>query len=288
MSFEEYMKLYSQAKQRLTGVIYFVLHGRGKKINMLKFAQLLEGTLETVRFEPKGEEDENIIVPKMFTKKGEVILQSRIDKVVPTEASLFGKATVDAPIRIRFRKKKLLIVGTTEIYFLIFRDEPSKEYFLVLLSSRAKSNELYQTLASHFKRLGLATSPSKLEHEKIEEIRKKMRGSLTYTTLGNFPTPKITKKGIWGAGFQDEPSYLADAQAGSIYQNQFVFRDRHNERNVVTVSDDGLIRFYNNISYKDYEWFLRENIVQFLKQTKKPEIPSLLSYTFEDLFVDEE
>lgn len=223
MSFDEYMKLYSGAKQRVTGVIYFVLHGRGKKINMLKFAQLLEGKLETVKFEPRGKEDEGLIIPKIFTKKGEVVLQSRIDKVVPTEASLFGKATVDAPIRVRFRQKKILIVGTTEIYFIIFRDEPSKKYFLVLLSSRTKSNELFQTLASHLKRLGLATSPSQLEHEHIEEITKKLQGSLTYTTLGNFPTPKITKKGIWGAGFQDEPSYLADAEVGSIYQNQFVF-----------------------------------------------------------------
>lgn len=288
MSYGEYVKLYSEMRQRVTGVTYFVLHGRGKKINMLRLANLLEGTLGKEKFRPKKEEDEGIIIPKIFTTKGDVILQSKIDKAIVAGSSLFGKATIDAPVRLRFRNKKILIVGTTEICFLIFREESSKKYFLTLLASRLKSDELYQRLARHLKSLGLATSPSKLEHEQIEEIRKRLQGRLKYTTLGNFPSPTISKKGIWGLGFENEPSYKADAEVGSIYQNQFAFRDKNNEPNVVTVSDDGLIRFYNNISYKEFELFLRENVVQFLRQTKMPEIPSLISYTFEDLFVDEE
>jgi hypothetical protein len=284
MSTQDYMKVYAETKQRITGVVYFLLHGRNKKINSVKLAQLLEGKLKRIPYEI---EEEDIIIPKVFQHKGEVVLQSRIEKVVLTGTSLFGKATVDTPIRIRYREKKILIVGTSEVYFLIFRDESSKKYFLVLLASRTKSAELHAILSENLKQFGLVTSPSKIEHEDIQEITKRLKGKLKFTIVGNFPTPEISKKAIWGYDYINQQSYKDDILLGSIYQNQFQFKDRQNESKVITVSDDGLIRFYNNISCKDLEWFIKTEIVPFLKQTKKPQIPSLVGFTFEDLFIDD-
>jgi hypothetical protein len=286
MSSQEFINTYAITKHRVTGVVYSLVHGRRQKLDLLKLAQYLEGTTRRFSFKPEDDET-NIIIPDVFKKKGEVILQSKIDKVVLTNTSLFGKATVDAPIRIKYRQKVILIVGTTDIYFMIFRDEPSKKYFLVVLSSRKKSNELFATLSENLKNYGLAACPSKIDHEDIQEITKRLKGKLKFTLIGNFPTAEITKKGIWGNDFVNDPSYKEDIEVGSIYQNQFQFKDEHNENRVITVSDDGLIRFYNNISCEELEWFIRREIVPFIKLAKKPEIPALAGFTFEDLFVDE-
>lgn len=286
MSAEDYMNIYAGRAQRATSVVYFLLHGRKKRLNMVKLAQLLEGKTKRIPYEI--DDDEDIIVPNIFQNKGDdIILQSKIDKIVLTGSSLFGRATIDAPIRLNYRQKKILIVGTTAIYFLILRDERSKKYFLVLFSSRKKSSELYKTLSEHLKQFGLATCPSKLEHDDIQEITRRLKGKLRFTIVGDFPTPEITKKAIWGMDYANDPSYKEDIESGSIYQNQFQFRDSHNERRVITVSDDGLIRFYNNISFEALEWFIREEILPYVKQAKKPEIPSLIGFTFEDLFIDE-
>ncbi len=287
MSYQDYMKIYENTRQRTTGVIYSLSHGRKQKLNELALAKHLEGTIKRIPYDVDKEKEE-LTIPRMFQKNGEVILLSRIDKITPTGSSLFGKATVDAPIRIRYRQKKILIVGTTDIFFLILRDIPSKKYFLVLFSSRTKSRELFEIFSENLKGLGLATSPCKIEHDDIQAITKKLKGRLKFTLIGNFPTPEITKKGIWGNNYENQQSYKDDIENGSIYQNQFQFRDRHNEEKVITVSDDALVRFYNNISYKDLEWFMREEIIPFVKPEKKTEIPSLMGFTFEDLFVYEE
>ena len=286
MSYQDYAKYYGEAKQRATSVTYFLIHGRKKKLNVLKLAEHLQGITKKIPYK-LGENEQDVIVPEEFKQKGEILLQSRIDKVVPMDASLFGKATVDAPIRIWFRQKKMLVIGTTEIYFIIFRDEISKNYFMTLLTSRAKSRELHTIISENLKQFGLATSPSKIEQDDILEITKRLRGKLKFTLVGNYPTSEITKRAIWGNDYENNQSYKDDIEEGKIYQNQFQFTNTHNEKKVITVSEDGLIRFYNNISYKDLEWFIRRQIVPFLKPAEKPKIPALAGFTFEDLFVDD-
>jgi hypothetical protein len=286
MSYQDYLKNYSETKQRATAVTYFLIHGRKEKLNVLKLAQHLQGITKKIPYE-LDEDEEDVIIPDIFKKKGELVLQSKIDKVIPTNSSLFGKATLDAPIRIWFRQQKLLVIGTTEINFLIFRDESTKKYYLTLLTNRGKSRELYSILSNHLAQFGLATSPSKIEQDDIQEITKRLKGKLKFTLVGNYPTKEITKKAIWGNDYENNPSYKEDIEAGKIYQNQFQFLDTHNEKKVITVSEDGLIRFYNNISYEEVEFFIRRELIPFLKQVEKPQIPALAGFTFEDLFIDD-
>jgi hypothetical protein len=288
MSYQDYANYYEGTKQRATGVTYFLVHGRKGKVNVLRLAERLEGITKKIPFK-LGFGEDDVIIPDIFKKNGELVVQSKIDRVAPmNDGSLFGKATIDAPIRIWFRGQKLLIIGTTEIYFIIFREESSKNYFLTLLTSRYKSRELYSTLSENLKQFGLVTIPSKIEQEDIQEITKRLKGKLKFTLVGNYPTNEITKKAIWGNDYENNQSYKDDIEEGKIYQNQFQFVDTvRNEKKVITVSEDGLIRFYNNISYQEMEWFIRKEIVPFLKQAEKPKIPVLTGFTFEDLFTDD-
>ena len=287
MTYQDYVKYFSQTKQRATAVTYFLIHGRKEKINIFRLAERLQGITRKIPYD-LDDDEKDVIIPEIFKNKGEITLQSKIDKVVPTNTgSLFGKATLDAPIRIWFRQQKLLVIGTTEIYFIIFRDESTKKYYLTLLTSRGKSRELYTILSQHLKEYGLATSLSKIEQEDIQEITKRLKGKLKFTLVGNYPTKEITKKAIWGNDYENNESYKEDIEKGKIYQNQFQYHDSHNEKKVITVSEDGLIRFYNNISYEDIEYFIRKEVVPFLKQADKPQIPTLAGFTFDDLFIDD-
>jgi hypothetical protein len=181
-----------------------------------------------------------------------------------------------------------LVIDTIGVHFLILYDDKTKRNYLIVLGSRAKSRELLFSINRFLNDLGIVAVPSKLEPEKIDEVRNELRGELLDTTLRNFPTPRIKMKRIIGRGYQNEPSYLQDALVGSVHQHVFRYKRRERLPKVVNLSEDGLVRFYTSTSYKDYEWFLRERIFHRLRQIKKPEIPMMAYTTLDDIFEEEE
>jgi len=281
---------YSQSKQPIVGVPFFLVHRRGR-INLIRLKEKLQGrfTEEEIPIpeETTGKTEEEIYIPDIFKEQEKILLKSSIDETVLTLSSLFGKATVDRPVQLDYRDKKILVIGTTQIYFAILYDNKTKRHYLVVFGSRANSREMHTTLNSFLGDLGIVSVPSKLEPERIDEVRRELNGNLLDTTLGNFPSQTITKKRIWGRGYQNEPAYLRDAEIGSIRQHMFEFKAGNLPYSVVTLSEDGLTRFYTSLTYKDFEWFLRERIFQRLRQIKKPEVPMVAYTTLDDLFESE-
>ena len=135
---------------------------------------------------------------------------------------------------------------------------------------------------------GISVSPAKLHPRRIEDVRKELKGDLLDTTLEDYASPTIDKKRIIGRGFQTDPHYLRDASLGSTNQHMFSFYAKGEDNPyVITVSDDGLVRFYNNINFKTYLNFQKEHILHRLVQIKDVHLP-LSGFTINGLFEDEE
>lgn len=300
MSTPDFVTLYSKNRQPIVGVTFFLLPLKKGKIDFLKLREKLEGKYEEELLyeesvEKDVEEGEELYVPKIFRdeRKEQLILKTSVDKVILTPSSLFAKATLDRPLTLAYRGYKILVIATTDVHFLILRCEKTQKYYLVILGSRSNSNFLFLRLNRFLEKVGLFAVPSTLDPEKIDLIRSQLKGELIDTTLDSFPSKKIRMKRIVGRGFQDEPLYLQDASMSSIHQHMFEYREYKGEKSVpkvVTLSEDGLVRFYSSTTYKNYEWFLRDHIFPFLRQIKRiPEAVSLVAYTAtDDVFQVEE
>lgn len=302
MSTPDFASIYSQNRQAIVGVTFFLLPLRKRKIDFVKLKEKLEGRFEIEElFEEEIKssvgEGEILYVPEIYKNKGNerLTLRTSVDKIILTSSSLFGKATLDRLMTLTYRNYRILIIGTTEIHFLIlYDDERTKRYYLVILGSRDNSKNLFFSLNRFLQKIGLYAVPSKLDPEKIDVIREGLKGELIDTTLDKFPSSKITMKRIIGKGFQDDPSYLQDVSISSVHQHMFEYRESaiegKNEPKVVTLSEDALVRFYSSTTYKDYEWFLRYHIFPHLRQVKKiPEAVPLTPYTVaDDIFQIEE
>lgn len=300
MSTSEFASIYSHNKQRITGVPFFLLPLRKRKIDFMKLREKLEGrydeyVLDEEDLEKGVEEGEKLYIPQVFKDKESesLVLKTSIDKVILTPSSLFGKATIDRTMTLSYRGNKILIIATTEVHFLILEDERTKRYYLIILGSRVNSKSLFGPLKKFLEKIGLFAVTAQLDPEKLESIREKLNGQLIDTTLDSFPTRKIKLKRIIGLGFQDDESYLRDASVSSVHQHMFAFIDHagteRSKRHVVTLSEDGLVRFYSSTTYKDFELFLKHHIFSHLKQIKKPpEGAPIVAYaSLDDIFEEE-
>lgn len=296
MTTPDFALRYSQQRQPIVGVTYFLLPLRKGKINFVKLREKLEGRMDLDELYEEEitkdvQEGEEIYVPDVFKEEEErILIKTTVDKVILTPSSLFGKATMDRPHSLEYRGYRILVIETIEVDFLIFHDDRTSKYYLVILGSRANSKNLFVSLNSFLEKIGLFAVPSKLDPDKIDLVREDLKGQLIDTTLNQFPSPKIKMKRIIGRGYQDEPSYLQDASLGSVHQHMFEYRGRKNAPpRVITLSEDGLVRFYTAITYNDYEWFLRDHILPSLRQIKKLPIAPISAYTtLDDVFQEEE
>ena len=303
MATQDFAAIYSQNKQPIVGVTFFLLPLRKGKINWVKFKEKLEGRYEVEELhegeiEREIEEGEELYIPEIFKEReGEteqLVLKTSIDKVILTPSSLFGKATLDRLITLAYRGYRILVIATTDVHFLILYDNKTKKYYLVTLGSRSNSKDLFVSLNRFLEKNGLFAVPAKLDPERIDAIREQLNGELLDTTLHRFPSTKIKMKRIIGRGFQNEPSYLQDASVSSVHQHRFAYRSHKGQEKsvfkVVTLSEDALVRFYCSTTYKEYEWFLRDHIFPYLRQIKKiPKETPLIAYTVPaDIFEVEE
>lgn len=300
MSTQEFATVYSQEKRRITGVPFFLIPLRKGRINFERLREKLEGRyneyeLTEEELQRNVGEDETLFVPEVYKSEESerLVLRTSVEAVIKTPSSLFGKATIDRAITLGYRNWKILVIEMTELHFLIMLDEKTKKLYLVILGSRANSKNLYGNLNKFLEKVGLFAVPAQLNPEKIDSIRGVLNGQLIDTTLDSFASSKIKMKRIWGRGFQDDPSFLQDARMSSVHQHMFEYIEglgtEWSRRHVVTLSEDGLVRFYSSITYKDFERFLRQYIFPHLVQIKKiPEGAPIVAYAFPDDIFEKE
>ena len=118
----------------------------------------------------------------------------------------------------------------------------------------------------------------------INEIVNEVKGKLLDTTLEKFPSEKIKKKRIIGKDYSEDEDYKKDAKKSSVYQHRFFYEDIDPTEVVVSLSGDGLLRFFNNINYEYFINFIQNHLLFRLKQQESgPFNISLDSYTISDI-----
>lgn len=276
MSSEDLGELYTR-QQAVIGVTFLLLKLQKGKINFSLLKKELESRVnieelveETMEKDLK--EGEQLYIPNVFKEddKNKLALKTSIDKIVFTPTSLFGKATIDKLSSLGYRGYRVVMIQTTNVHFLILKDEKTERHYLIILGSRSNSKNLHARLNKFLEKIGLYSIPVELDPDRIDEIREALKGELIDTTL-EFGGPKIHRKRIMGKDFQDDPSYLRDASESSVHQHMFQFKNNPNERaKVVLLSEDVLVRFYSLTTFKEYEWFLREHVFPCLKPIRTP------------------
>ncbi len=289
-------ELYSQVSRPVMGVTFFLLSLKKGRIDFLRLREKLEGRVDIEEMfeafikKELEEEGEQLYIPEVFKeKKGKrLVLKTSIDRVILTPSSLFGKATIDKLSSFTYRGFRIVMITTLDINFMIVEEKETGKYYLIILGSRSNSKNLLARLNSFLEKIGLYAVPAKLDPERIDDIRKNLKGELIDTTL-EFAGPEITRKRITGKSFQNNPSYLRDASESSVHQHMFQFRnDPRSHPNVITLSEDALVRFYNLTTFLDYELFLKQNIFKYMKQAKKPSIPPITGFSAPDDIFEEE
>jgi len=283
--------LYDESKQRIIGIPYFLVH-KEKSLDYTELKKKLEGQVieDTVDIDLEYEEFDEVIVPEVFIENNKMILLNSIDDIHVYPDTLFGRITVDHVSRINFRKNNVVIVQTSSHRFQILKDEISGNYFLIIYSPRGKYRKILKILSNMFYNVGIVVVPSILNPRKINEIVQEQIGDLLDTTLENFPSLTISKKRIFGRGFQEDNDYLRDSKVGSVYQHRFAYNDRLDDNPiVVSISGDGLIRFFNNISYKYFNNFMKKNVLHRLRKLDQgPFRIPLKSFILSSIEEDEE
>ena len=294
MSAEDLGAIYSQP-QAVLGVIFFLLPLKKGKIIFPRLKEKLEGRVNIEEvfediMEKDVEEGEKLYIPDVFmAKEGKkLVLKTSVDKIVLTPSSLFGKATIDKLSSLAYRGFRIVMINTIDIHFLILEDIKTSRHYLIILGSRSNSKNLHGRLNKFLEKIGLYAVPAKLDPERIDEIREGLKGELIDTTLV-FSGLKIRSKRIMGKDFQNDPSYLRDANESLVKQHMFQFKTSpRSHPKVITLSEDALVRFYSLTTFKEYEWFLRQYIFSYLRQIKKLPTPPITGfYAPDDIFEGE-
>ncbi len=287
----DFLVLYDESLQRIIGIPYFLVH-KEETLDFVELKNKIEGQVieDTVDINMEYEELDEVIVPDVFVENNKLILLNSIDDIHIQSDTLFGRIIVDHISRVLYRKNNILIVQTSSHRFQIIKDDISGSYFLIIYSPRGKYKKILKILGNMFYNAGIVVVPSILDARRIDEIYKDLTGDLLDTTLENFPSSKISKKRIFGKGFQDDVDYLRDSKAGSVYQHRFAYYEKYDDNNiVVSISGDGLLRFFNNISYKYFINFMRKYVLHRLRKLEKgPFLIPLESFILSSLEDDEE
>jgi len=290
MMLPDFLTLYDESTKKLTGIPFCLDLPKKKKLNLVKLSEFIEKgvTEEEIDLKEQFDDLENIIIPDIFIKEGKVKLRNIIDKVQIHEDTLLGNITVDNLVYLYYRDKIIVVVQTSRHKFQIIQNSKGDRYFIIFFCPRTKYKRCYHFLKNILIKFGLSLSPCILNPKQIEEIRTEVSGDLLDTTLINFPSTTIDKKRIMGKGFQTDPEYLKDAKIGSVHQHMFDFKPVYSEVPfVVTVSGDGLIRFYNKINYDTFFYFIRNHVLDKLRRSVDTAAP-LIGFFMEDLFEEED
>lgn len=266
-----YYDLYDQSKTRITGIPFFLLHKK-KNLNNQKLKNELIGQIaeEKINIQKEFEMDEHILIPELFKSTGEIILQNIIENIVVDSNILTGVITHDNILRLNYRNEKLVVIQTLRNKFQVLKDNELEQYFLIIYGSRVKIAKIFKSLREIFYRIGIVVIPAKMNPRNLDGLQKELDGSLLNTTIGDYASEKITQKLIVGKGYENDPDYLRDKEQGQVVQHRFGYTLPGDDKLwVVTISSDGLVRFYNNIDLNFYIDFVKSKILQRLEKVQK-------------------
>jgi hypothetical protein len=202
------------------------------------------------------DDKEELVVPRIFrAEDGSVLTVTTSTAVEYVERgdlqALTGLFVLDEPGIITFRDDRVLILDTLDVRFAVFSS--GDDYFLVLLGKRELVTYVLEILSEELNEMNLSAIECEIKHSGIDNIADELADELLDTTFEDYPQPSIDKKRIWGRGYGEDPEYQKEKQRGNVRGHMMSTTElADGEEKVISVSDDGLIRSYSNLTLYTY------------------------------------
>jgi len=260
---------YSNEQRRLTGFPLFLL-GKNKKINLeICKSKIVDYVhIEEINLEERFP-DRKIKLDKLFGENNTLKLKSSMDSCQLYGDILFGTISIDHPVYFSYESYLFAYLQKRYHNFHISYNEELNKNVLIIFSSRRRFGEAFSLLSGIFKRVGLKISPTKIQPKDLTNIMYEIEGNLVISTIDNYPSTKINAKTYYGDGFQNDDDYKKEIKKGKINQHMIRYHEvGDNDPYVVTISTDGLVSFYNNVSYVYLSNFVLKYVVNKLEQER--------------------
>lgn len=210
-------------------------------------------------------EKQDIHIPDIFrSAKGDVDTILTINHVNYIQDFyqdlIVGFAILDEPDTVEFRQNRILILDTINVQINIFEQPDS--FYISMMGNRDLVEGVVKTIEEDFTRSGISITDISIRSRGIEKIAEGMADELLDTTFEEYPQSSIDKKRIWGRGYGDDPEYKEEKRRGQVHGHMMSTTELSDgSEKVVSISDDGLVRSYSNMSLRTYLDMLSEYVL---------------------------
>jgi len=278
---------YSSEQRRLTGFPLFLL-GKSKKMNLEVCKEKIVDyiNVEEIDLEERFP-DRKIKLDKLFGENNILKLKSSIERCHLYKNIMFGTLSIDYPVYLAYDEYLIAYLQKRYHNFHISYVDKLNKNVLIIFSPRSRYREAFSLLSGIFKRVGLKISPTKIQPKDLTNIMNEVEGSLVISTIDNYPSSRIHAKTYYGNGFEKEEEYKNEIRKGQINQHMIRYYEQsEDEPYVVTVSTDGLVSFYNNVSYSYFSNFVLNFVVNKLEQ-ERIEIGYVKGFIEDEIYEDD-
>ena len=163
---------------------------------------------------------------------------------------IVGKIRHYASFTAFFDQREMLVLDRKETRFLIFESEG--HHYLLMLGARNLVEAVLDLIADDLRDMGFMVEEITITHDEFAVISEEIVDKLKITTVRGYTEPTIDAKKIIGDGYDEEREYKREIESGSVHGQQFSTKKVDGNDVVVQMSNDGLIRSYNNITLSSY------------------------------------
>lgn len=245
-----------------SGKVYRLTKTQGKLDLPTLQAQLSNKTIH-LDTPSEYQEDEDLIKPDVFTENGKIKIITTIEDVELTEngamRALSGNIVLDETGAVVFREKRVLVLDTESVRFVVFED--SECYYMVLIAGRNLVENVLHIIAEELEELDLSLTEITLTSDDIDHIADQLAEELLNTTFQDYPQSSINKKYISGRGYQTEPEYQEEKRRGSVRTHMMATQEIGNGEKVISISEDTLVRSYSKLELQTYLIMIKEYIL---------------------------
>lgn len=209
------------------------------------------------------QEDEDLIKPDVFMQNGKIKIITTIEDVELTEngamRALSGNIVLDETGAVVFREKRVLVLDTESVRFVVFED--GECYYMVLIAGRNLVENVLHIIAEELEELDLSLTEITLTSDDIDHIADQLAEELLNTTFQDYPQSSINKKYISGRGYQTEPEYQEEKRRGSVRTHMMATQEIGKGEKVISISEDALVRSYSKLELQTYLIMIKEYIL---------------------------
>ncbi|MHC3439820.1 hypothetical protein ACYJ1Y_17445 [Natrialbaceae archaeon A-gly3] len=178
---------------------------------------------------------------------------------------------------VKYDNKEVLILDQQSTKFLIF--EVAGQAFLLILASREIMARVYEILSNTLEELGFVVDEITIDHSEFEDIAESLVDTHLMTAVEDYEDSKIEKKHIMGHGFGESEEYKREKRQGAVHGQRFGTSQLDGSNKTIQISDDCLIRSYNNLTLSMYLSMIASHIVPSLSLTIQTSVSAYTSET---------